>query len=320
MTTTPAPAPAPASAPDTAAQAQARSVQTGFLASFVAFVIWGLIAPVYFKSLYGVGPLEIVAHRVVWTVLLVGAVVVVRPGLAGFVRSIGTWRRLGLLAVTTALISTNWSIFIWATVNNQMVQASLGYYINPLVNVLLGVAFLKESLSWRQSGAVLIAALGVMSLVVQQDVVPWVALTLAVTFGIYGLLRKKVTIDPLPGMLVETGLLLPLALGYLLWLGPDGSFAMHGIGHDLMLFLSGPVTAVPLLLFVVGAKRLRLATIGLLQYMVPTGQLMLGVLVYGETFTQAHAIAFGCIWVALALYSADALTTRRAERAKLERA
>jgi chloramphenicol-sensitive protein RarD len=292
------------------ASGQNSAAKVGFLASVGAFLIWGLLAPVYFKLLDGVGALEIVAHRVVWTVLLVGIVVLVRMGPAGFIRSIGTWQRLGILVATTALISTNWSIFIWAVVNNQLLQSSLGYYINPLVNVLLGVVFLKERLSRRQSLAVLLAALGVTGLVVQHGAMPWIALSLATTFGFYGLLRKKVLIDALPGLVVETGLLVPVALGYLLWLGPAGSFASQGIGHDLMLVLSGPVTAIPLLLFVVGATRLKLSTIGLLQYIGPTGQLLLGVLVYGESFTTGHAVAFACIWLALILYSSEAFTTR----------
>ncbi|WP_448189486.1 EamA family transporter RarD [Azospirillum sp. sgz301742] len=285
---------------------------TGFLAASGAFLLWGLVAPVYFKMLTGIGAVEIVAHRVVWTVLLVGVYVLVARGPMAVVRAVGTWRRLGILTVTTALISVNWVIFIYATISGQMLQSSLGYYINPLVNVLLGVVFLHERLSRQQVMAVAVAAAGVLSLVLWYGVVPWIALALAATFGVYALVRKKAAIDPMIGLLVETGLLVPPALGYLLWLGADGAFLTHGLGTGVLLVLAGPVTAVPLVLFMVGAGRLKLSTLGLLQYIGPTGQLILGVLVYGELFTPAHAVAFGCIWVALLLYSQDAFATHRA--------
>ncbi|WP_109118401.1 EamA family transporter RarD [Azospirillum sp. TSO22-1] len=285
---------------------------TGLAAATGAFLLWGLVAPVYFKLLTGIGAVEIVAHRVVWTVLLVGAFVLAARGPMAVVRAVGTWRRLGILAVTTALVSSNWLIFIYATLSGQMLQSSLGYYINPLVNVLLGVVFLHERLSRQQMVAVAVAAAGVLSLVLWYGVVPWIALALAVTFGIYALVRKKAAIEPVTGLLVETGLLIPPALGYLLWLGPQGAFVSGGTGTAVLLALAGPITAVPLVLFMVGAARLKLSTIGLLQYIGPTGQLLLGVLVYGETFTPAHAVAFGCIWVALVLYSHDAFVTHRA--------
>jgi len=285
---------------------------TGFAAATGAFLLWGLVAPVYFKLLTGIGAVEIVAHRVVWTVLLVGVLVLAVRGPAAVVRAVGTWRRLGILAVTTALISVNWVIFIYATISGQMLQSSLGYYINPLVNVLLGVVFLHERLSRRQMAAVAVATAGVLCLVLWYGVVPWIALALAATFGVYALVRKKAAIEPVTGLLVETGLLVPLALGYLLWLGPEGAFTTGGAGTAFLLVLAGPVTAVPLVLFMVGAARLKLSTIGLLQYIGPTGQLILGVLVYGEVFTPAHAVAFGCIWLALALYSHDAVATHRA--------
>ncbi|WP_448202608.1 EamA family transporter RarD [Azospirillum sp. sgz302134] len=289
-----------------------------FLAALGAFVIWGFVAPVYFKLLGNVGAVEIVAHRVVWTVILVGVWLVPTRGLSGIVRGVGSWKRLGIFVVTTALIGTNWTIFIWAVTHGRMVESSLGYYINPIVNVLLGIAFLHERLSRRQGIAVLIAAAGVASLVLSYGSVPWVALSLAVSFGVYALVRKKAAIDPMIGLFVETALLVPPALLYLLWLNAagEGNFGVHGLGTDLLIVLAGPVTAIPLVLFMVGAARLKLSTLGVLQYIGPTGQLMLGVLVYGEAFTTAHAIAFACIWVALLLYSADALFTHRAARAE----
>ncbi len=285
----------------------------GFLAAFSSFVIWGLFAPVFFKQLGNVGAVEIVAHRVVWTVVLIGAWLLPTRGLSGILRGVGSWRRLGVFLVTTALIATNWTVFIWAITHGRLVESSLGYYINPIVNVLLGMAFLNERLSRRQGIAVLIAAAGVFSLVLSYGSVPWVAFALALSFGFYALVRKKAAIDPMIGLMVETALLVPPALGYLLWLNANGtgSFGMHGIGTDLLMVMAGPVTAVPLVLFMIGAARLTLSTLGLIQYVGPTGQLLLGVLVYGEAFTASHAITFACIWVALALYSADTLFARR---------
>ncbi|CAO3399829.1 EamA family transporter RarD [Azospirillum sp. 11R-A] len=287
------------------------STTAAFVAALASYLIWGLVNPVFFKSLGDVGAVEIVAHRVVWTVVLVGVGVLATRGPAAVVAAVGNWRRLGILVVTTLLVTVNWTVFIWAVVNSRLVEASLGYFINPLVNVLLGVLFLNERLSRGRILAVAIAAAGVGSLVVSYGAVPWVALSLALSFGFYALVRKKAAIDPVIGLLVETALLLPAALGYLLWLGSDGAFG-HGWGESTLLVLAGPMTAVPLVLFMIGASKLTMTTLGLLQYVGPTGQLLLGVLVYGEAFTHSHAITFACIWVALAVFTADAVHSHRA--------
>ncbi len=293
------------------APAAPTSTTTAFAAALGSFLIWGLINPVYFKLLGGIGAVEIVAHRVVWTVALVGLAVFVLKGPMAVVRAVGSWRRLGIFVVTTLLVTVNWSVFIWAIGHDRLVESSLGYYINPLINVLLGVVFLGERLNRRQLAAVAIATLGVGSLVLSYGSVPWVSLSLALSFGFYALVRKKATIDPVIGLLVETLLLVPVALGYLLWLGAAGAFG-HSVGSSLLLVVAGPMTAVPLVLFMIGAARLKLSTVGLLQYIGPTGQLLLGVLVYGEAFTPAHGVAFACIWVALMVFSADAFSTHRA--------
>lgn len=293
-----------APAPDT-------STTTAFAAAVTSFAIWGVLNPIFFKLLAGIGPVEIVAHRIVWTVVLVGVGVLAVKGPAAVVTAVGSWRRLGVLVVTTLLVTLNWTTFIWAIGNDRLVESSLGYFINPLVNVILGVLFLGERLNRRQAAAVVIATLGVGSLVASYGAVPWVALTLAFSFGVYALVRKKAAIDPVIGLLVETSLLAPAALGYLLWMGSAGSFG-HDTGGSLLLVLAGPMTAVPLVLFMVGAAKLKLSTIGLLQYIGPTGQLLLGVLVYGEAFTSAHLTAFAFIWVALVVFTADAFTTHRA--------
>lgn len=286
----------------------------GFIAALGAFLIWGIINPVYFKAVSFVDPVEIMAHRIVWTVVLLGGFVLLTQGFGAILRAVGSWRRLGILAVTTVLITTNWSVFIYAVVSSQLVASSLGYYINPLVNVLLGVAFLGERLSRRQMLAVALAAVGVLSMIVLHGSLPWISLVLPVSFGLYGLIRKKAAIDPVIGLLVETALIFPVCLGYLLWLGSDGVFATGGLGIDLLLILSGPITGVPMVLFVYAAQRLNLSTVGLLQYIGPTGQLVMGVLLYGESFTAGHAVAFACIWVALVLYSADTLSLHRADQ------
>ncbi len=297
----------------TAAQAPT-STTSAFAAALSSYLIWGLVNPVFFKSLGDVGAVEIVAHRVVWTVVLVGVAVLATRGPAAIVNAVGSWRRLGVFLVTTLLVTTNWTVFIWAVVNSRLVEASLGYFINPLVNVLLGVLFLNERLSRGQMLAVAIAMAGVGSLVVSYGAVPWVALSLALSFGFYALVRKKAAVDPVIGLLVETALLLPAALGYLLWLGGGGAFG-HAWGESILLVLAGPMTAIPLVLFMIGASRLTLTTMGLLQYVGPTGQLLLGVLVYGEAFTSSHATAFACIWLALAVFTADAVHSHRARAA-----
>ncbi|AWK87365.1 EamA family transporter RarD [Azospirillum thermophilum] len=287
------------------------STTTAFLAAVGSFLLWGLVAPVYFKQLSHVGAVEVVSHRIVWTVLLVGAAVLAMRGPTAIVTAIGTWRRLGILVVTTALVTTNWTVFIWAVSHNRVVETSLGYFINPLVNVVLGVLFLRETLKPIQIAAVLIAAVGVGSMVLSSGVFPWVSISLALSFGFYALVRKKAAVDPVVGLLVETALLAPLSLGYLLWLGADGAFG-HSAGGSLLLVLSGPMTAIPLVLFMIGAARLKLSTLGLLQYIGPTGSLFLGAVIYGEPFTTTHLIAFGCIWLALALYSASTVSSHRA--------
>jgi chloramphenicol-sensitive protein RarD len=287
----------------------------GFAAALGAFLFWAVVFPIYIKLVAHVGPMEVVAHRVIWTVVLMGGLILALRGPRAIAAAIGTWKRLGILAVTTLLVTTNWTVFIWAVIQGQLVECSIGYYMNPLVNVLLGVIFLRERLSRRQTAAVVLAGLGVLSLVVWQGSLPWVALVLPLSFGLYGLIRKATAIDSTIGLLVETALVAPVALAYLLWLGPQGSFGTVGAWTDVLLVLAGPMTFIPLGLFLIAGQRLKYSTIGLMQYMTPTGQLLLGVLAYGERFTPAHAIAFVCIWAALVLYSTEALAARRGERA-----
>ncbi len=306
-------APLPA-APPTAAAAR-RETAIGLASALGGFLIWGMV-PLYFKLLAALGPLEILAHRVVWTVVLLGGLVVALGRVRDFVLVLFS-RRIWIYLITTALVSTNWLLFIWAVVNDHVLESSLGYYINPLVNVLLGVAFLGERLNRRQVAAVLLAAAAVGTLVVGYGAVPWVALSLAFSFGFYAMVRKKARIDPLLGLVVETALLTPLALLYLIALGVQDTGAF-GAGWAMTLLLSaaGVATGAPLLLFMHGAQRLKLSTIGLLQYLSPTLQFILAVAVFGEPFTNAHLVSFALIWTGLGVFSWDALAGSAGGRRK----
>jgi chloramphenicol-sensitive protein RarD len=281
-----------------------------FLYALAAYLAWGFL-PIYFKALRGVPALEVLAHRVVWSVALLGVVVLVaRRGPA--LRDALSPRRRGVLAATAVLIAANWLIYIWAVQTGHVVEASLGYFVNPLVNVLLGVAFLGETLSRPQRIALALAAAGVLALVLRLGAFPWISLLLALSFGLYGLLRKRAAVDPLAGLLAETALLAPLALGFLVFRGLRGTGACGSApGPTLLLALAGVITALPLVWFAVGVQRLRLSTMGLIQYVAPTGQFLLGVVLYREPFTRAHAVAFALIWSSLALYTADALARAR---------
>jgi chloramphenicol-sensitive protein RarD len=280
--------------------------RAGAFYAALAFLIWGLF-PLYWKPLSAVPALEVVAHRTAWGFLTVAAWIAFRrrwPAVRAVVRRP---RTMLLLASTAALIALNWLLYIWAVINNHVIQASLGYFINPLVNVLLGVLVLRERLSRAQGVAVTLAAAGVAILTFGYGQFPWIALALALTFGLYGLARKTVAADAVTGLLVETGILTPLAAGYLIVLALRGTGALGGANFttNTLLVLAGGVTAVPLVMFTLGARRLPLSTVGLFQYISPTCQFLLGVLLYRETFTRAHAVSFAMIWTGLAILAWD---------------
>lgn len=295
----PAPAGAPVPSPRTAG--------IGMLSALGAFLMWGLF-PAYFKQLVEVPAVEVLAHRIVWSALFT----------AGLLTVIGNWRAVAIvfasrrlvatLALSAAVISLNWGVFIWAVANERVLESSLGYYINPLVSVMLGVIVLGERLRLMQWAAVALAAAAVGYEVLGLGRFPWVSLTLAFSFGFYGLIRKVVAADPLTGLFVETLLATPFALGYLLVLASrgEGHFSTEDWRVTGFLALAGVVTAMPLLLFVAAAKRIRLSTLGLLQYVVPTGHFLLAVLVYAEPLSNDRLVTFVCIWIALAVYSLDA--------------
>jgi chloramphenicol-sensitive protein RarD len=290
--------------------------RAGLVYALGAFLLWGFF-PVYWKLLAGVPALEVVAHRTVWGFAAVALWVTLKRRWPDARVVAARGATLLMLAGSAALIATNWLLYIWAVMSNHIVEASLGYYVNPLVNVVLGVVVLRERLSRPQVIAVALAGLGVVVLTAGYGRFPWIALTLAVSFGLYGLTRKKVAADAIIGLLFETAILTPLAAGYLALLAARGGGALGTgpVGRDALLVLAGPVTAIPLALFALGARRLPLSIVGLIQYLSPTCQFLLAVLLYREPFTAAHAVTFACIWLALALLTWDLTTRLRAVRA-----
>ena len=287
-----------------------RSQARGFAAALAAYLLWGLF-PIYFKAVRSVGPLEILAHRVVWSLAFLIVLITWQrrwrelvpaargPGLAAYLAS-------------TALITANWLLFIWAIANGHVLESSLGYFVNPLVNVVLGVVFLKERLAPWQKVAVALACCGVVALAVGLGRPPWISIGLALSFALYGLVRKAARADAVLGLLVETGLLAPFALAYLVALAAGGGGAFGSTpGMTALLAAAGVVTAVPLIWFAMGMRALRLSTMGLIQYVTPSSQFLLAVLLYRERFTGVHALAFAFIWASLALYSWDALRRHR---------
>ncbi len=298
--------------PATPADAAAgRQAATGVALGVGAYLTWGFL-PIYLKALAIVPAPQVLAHRILWSLLLVaGLAAVMRRG-AALAALLRAPRTIAVLAFTASLIAINWLTYIWAVNAGHVLETSLGYFITPLVNVALGVIVLRERLSRPQLAAVGLAGIGVAVLAVAQGGLPWIALVLAFSFGLYGLLRKMAPVDPLTGLLGETAILAPLCLLYLLWLGSIGVGSFGGSAWiDFLLVLSGLVTAAPLLMFAAASKQLRYATIGLLQYIAPTIQFLLAVLLFGEALTTAHLVTFGFIWFGLALYAADALRATR---------
>jgi chloramphenicol-sensitive protein RarD len=288
------------------------SAGPGLAAAVAAFLIWGLF-PLYLKPLSGVPATQIMAHRIVWCCLLVFAWLALRGELGAVRRALADpVSRLRLVA-SAALISVNWLIYVWAVTHEHTVDASLGYFINPLLNVVLGVWLLNERLNRAQWLAVALAAVGVAYLTVVLGRPPWIALALATSFGLYGLIRKIVAVEAVPGLATETLLLAPFAAAFLLWCEAQGTGALGraGPGVNALLLGSGLVTALPLALFAFGARRIPLSTLGLLQYVGPTLQFLIGVLVFHEPFPRARAVGFVLIWAALAVYAADGLWRAR---------
>jgi chloramphenicol-sensitive protein RarD len=280
-----------------------------------AYVFWGLF-PVYWKMLAGVPALQLLGHRIVWSfLLLTGVLLLFRQG-TEFRRAL-TGRVLLIYSIAAVLIGVNWLTYVWAIGAGFIVETSLGYFINPLLSVLLGVIFLRERLRPLQWIPIGLAAAGVLYLTFAYGALPWIALTLAFSFGLYGLVKKTAPLGSFHGLTFETGILFLPALGFLLYLQFTGEAAfLHSDPlTDLMLFGAGAVTVIPLLLFASAARRIPLTTMGVLQYMNPTMQFLLGVLVYREPFNQHRLIGFAVVWAALILYGVEGLVARRRNRA-----
>jgi chloramphenicol-sensitive protein RarD len=288
-----------------------RHPRIGFLLGLGAYGLWGIL-PLYFKAVADVAAVDIVAHRVLWSMPFLALLITIARGWAGVRAAAARPRTLGVLTLTALLIGGNWLLYVYAVTSGHILAASFGYYLNPLANVLLGRFVLKEHLGRLQWAAVAIAAAGISVLAAGALGQLWISLTLCVSFALYGLLRKVVSADAVTGLAIETGLLFPLAVAWLGWrVATDAPVFGVGEADFILLLMAGIVSTTPLLLFTAAARRLPYSTLGMLQFIAPTLQFLIAVLIYGEPFTRAHAIAFAAIWIALALYVAALLRAPR---------
>lgn len=292
--------------------AAARSTRIGLMQATGAYLLWGLL-PLYFMPLRGVDAGEVVANRVVWSLALLFGIVAVTRRSARLRLALTTFATIRLLAASAAMISINWLVYIWAVQHHHVLEASLGYFLNPLVNVVLGVVVLREKLTRPQLAAVILAGAGVLVLASQAAAGLWISLVLALSFGLYGLIRKVAPVESVEGLTVETLILTPVALAYMAYLAGHGGLALAAGDTlvTLLLLIAGIVTAIPLLLFAAGARRLPYSVIGLLQYLAPTIQFVLAITLFGEVVTTAHLICFALIWSGLAVFVVGSLRARR---------
>ena len=276
----------------------------GVLYGVAAFGVWGLL-PAYWKLLKTVPPLEILSHRIIWSLVFVVTLLIAKGELSAALQALRSGKNCSALLVSAAVISVNWGTYIWAVNTNHIVETSLGYYISPLLSILLGMLFFRERMIFWQYVAVGLAAIGVVYLTVQYGKLPWIGLVLACSFSLYGLLKKAVSVSSLNALGIETLLISPFCLAFLGYqqVQQKGAFGQVEFVTQALLVLAGVVTALPLLWFAQSAKMIPLSQVGFLQYLAPSLALLLGVFVYGEEFTSAHAVSFGCIWTALLLYS-----------------
>ena len=291
-----------------------KSVKAGVLFALAAYSMWG-IAPMYFKLLTSVPALEIVMHRIVWSVLVLCLLLAVRKKFGQVFNAMRDPKVIATLSISGLLLAANWLVFIWAVNNDHMLYASLGYFINPLFNVLLARFFLQESLTRLQLLAVFVALAGVAFLIFSYGQLPWVALVLATSFSIYGLLRKKVSVDSMPGLLIESCIMLPFALLY--WFIMDttsGNMLANSFDLNATLLLAGVVTTAPLLCFTAAARRIRYTTLGLFQYIGPSLMFLLAVIHYQELLDTTRVVTFVCVWSGLLIYVYDSLRVYRKSR------
>jgi chloramphenicol-sensitive protein RarD len=293
-------------------QQNSRASSLGVLYALGAYGIWGF-APMYWRALESIPAAQLLAHRVLWS-MVVGVALLLLTRRASELRMVlRSRRRLLPMLFSAFLIGSNWLVFLFAVETNRVLDTSLGYYINPLISVLMGTLLLGEKLRPWQIAAVSLAAAGVLLLTASFGKLPWISLVLAFSFALYGLVRKLAPVMPVVGFTLETAILAPLGLAYLLYVGGNGSDASADatIGFRLLIVGTGAFTAVPLLCFNSAAKRLKLSTVGLFQYIAPSISFVLAVALYDEPFTRAHAFAFACVWLALAIYTLDSLRAAR---------
>jgi len=296
-------------------EVSSKSARGGLLLGLSAYALWGVL-PLYFKALAAVPPAQIVAHRIVWSLFFLAALATLWRRWSAIGAALRIPRLALTLAVTATLIAVNWLVYVYAVVTGHVLEGSLGYFLNPLVNVLLGTVFLKERLTLAQKAAFALAAGGVALLAMDASGAIWISLVLAGSFATYGFLRKVAPVDALEGLSVETIFLTPIALGWILWAQHQGTGAfLADRTTDLLLIVGGAVTATPLLLFTAASKRLPYSTLGFLQYVAPSLQFLLAVLVFGEPLTFAHMLCFGAIWAALAVFVFESVRTARAASA-----
>ncbi len=289
-----------------------KSATAGFFYALTAYLLWGFL-PLYMKAMEHIPAVEVVAHRVLWSIPIAAIILVALGRTGDFVKALKTPRVLAMMFLTALFISINWGVYIWAISVNIASQAALGYYINPLFSILVGMVFLGEKLAPLQIFAVVLAFVAVAVMTIAMGELPWVALVLAVSFTFYGYLRKTVDIGPTQGFLLEVILLSPLAIAYLIWLSMNGQSHFDGEGWNYWLLAgTGLVTAIPLILYASGAKRLRLATIGLMQYIAPTMIFLFAIFVFDEPLGFWQIVAFALIWMALTLYSVSIFHQRNA--------
>ena len=301
----------PDSSTDLADESPEQQTRDGLISALIAYLLWGFL-PLYFILVKEIASFEVLVHRVIWAVPFGAAIIHLRRQWPEVKRALTHPKMLMYLSITAILIAGNWLVYIWAVQDEQIFQASLGYYINPVLFAVDGVFLMGEKLRRLQVAAVILAAVGVIVLTVSGGKFPAIALFLGTSFTIYGVIRKKVVIGGMPGLFVETIVLLPLAALYLGWLMANGE-AAFGAGEfslSAILLLAGPITVVPLLFFALAARRLNLSTVGMMQFMAPTIQFCIGVY-FGEQLTPAHLVCFGCIWIAVVLFSWDAWQSNR---------
>ncbi|NDV22850.1 EamA family transporter RarD [Desulfovibrio sp. JC022] len=295
-----------------------KDTHDGLFYAAAAFIMWGLL-PVYWKTLEEVPALELLCNRIVWSLFFVGILLSCKKRWAEVKKALADKKGKILLSISSCLIGTNWFIYIWAVNHGHVIDTSMGYYMTPLMNGLLGFIVMKEKLNRLQVIAILLAACGVIYSIIDYGHIPYIALTLAVSFAFYGLVRKVMKVESLPGLFVETAVLAPVSAAYLVWLAFSGEISIYKISlmDNILLVGAGAATSLPLIFFAHGARRLRLVTLGMMQYIAPTLALMLGVFVYNEPFNSARMVTFVFIWSGIAVYVADGINKNLKARSQL---